>query len=107
MDTGIKHKIEQLVAHRETTYQLQAERAFLKTLRGGCSIPVFALARIENGQLNLKGGIISLDGQKMLKEHICGPLDTAEVLGAQLATTLLSQGGDRMLADIRRQMNIN
>lgn len=106
MEDGIKQKVRQLVADPEATYQLQAERAFLKTLRGGCSIPVFALARIENGQINLRGGIVSLDGKKILKEHICGPLDTAELLGTQMAEALLSQGGDQMLTEIRKQMNI-
>lgn len=107
MDAEAKQTIQKLVAHQESTYQLKAERAFLKTLRGGCSIPVFALARIENNQLNLRGGIISLDGQRMLREHICGPLETAEVIGQKLANSLLSQGGDKILAEIREQMNID
>jgi hydroxymethylbilane synthase len=105
LEAPIRQKIQQLVADKVTTYQLQAERAFLKTLRGGCSIPVFALAQIENKQINLRGGIISLDGNKMLKEQICGPLDTAELLGNQLAQSLLGQGGDQMLKEIRKQMN--
>ncbi len=107
MSAESKQKIHQMVAHQQTTYQLLAERAFLKTLRGGCSIPVFALARIENGQINLRGGIISLDGQQMLREHICGPFETAALLGEQLANSLLGQGGDRMLKEIREQMNTN
>lgn len=107
MDEAVKQKIQHLVAHEASTYRLTAERAFLKTLRGGCSIPVFALANIENNQLNLRGGIISLDGQRMLREHICGPLDTAEALGVKLAESLLGQGGDKMLAEIREQMNTN
>jgi len=106
LKAAVRQKIQQLVADPITTYQLKAERAFLKTLRGGCSIPVFALAQIENRQINLRGGIISLDGKKMLKEHICGPLDTAELLGIQLAESLLSQGGDQMLKEIRKQMNV-
>jgi len=106
LKAAVRQKIQQLVADPITTYQLKAERAFLKTLRGGCSIPVFALAQIENRQINLRGGIISLDGKKILKEHICGPLDTAELLGIQLAESLLSQGGDQMLKEIRKQMNV-
>ena len=107
MHEAVRKKIQHLVAHEETTYRLVAERAFLKTLRGGCSIPVFALANIENGQINLRGGIISLDGQRMLREHICGPLETAEMLGVKLAESLLSQGGDQILSEIRAQMNTN
>ena len=61
-----KETIRQLANHTETEICLLAERAYLKTLQGGCSIPVFGLATIENDQIVLDGGIISLDGQKML-----------------------------------------
>lgn len=107
MDSGKKARISSLLEHGSSAVQLKAERAFLRTMRGGCSIPVFGLATIENGQLNLRGGIISLDGQEVIREHICGPLDTAEVLGERLARAVLAQGGDRLLENIRKQMKID
>ena len=50
-----KEKVRSLVNHTATATQLRAERAYLKTLRGGCSIPVFALAQPEVDQLRLHG----------------------------------------------------
>jgi len=38
------------------------ERDFLKTLMGGCSTPISALAEIENNNVHFKGNIFSLDG---------------------------------------------
>jgi hydroxymethylbilane synthase len=106
-DIGQEKKgvIRRLINHPLTESRLLAERAFLKKLRGGCSIPVFALAELENRQLKLRGGIISLDGKELIKEHICGPLEAAAILGEKLAESILSQGGDRILQEIRQQMN--
>ena len=35
------------------------ERAFLKTLLGGCSAPISAVATIENGEVHFKGNVLS------------------------------------------------
>ncbi|MTI30915.1 hydroxymethylbilane synthase [Xanthovirga aplysinae] len=91
--------------HTETEYRLLAERAFLKKLQGGCSVPVFALATLKNQDLSITGGVLSLDGKEMLKENLKGSVDKAEELGDQLAGIILKKGGDRMLEEIRRQQN--
>jgi len=104
MEPELKMKINHWVADQESSQRLIAERAFLKTLRGGCSIPVFALAEVRSDQLLIRGGIISLDGRQMLREEISGPLNEGGDLGKQLAETLLGQGGEQILAEIRNQM---
>lgn len=98
--------IKELVSHTETESRLLAERSFLKTLRGGCSIPVFALANHDNGLLNITGGVISLDGQELIKENVTGKSEDAVVLGKQLALKILENGGDIVLEKIKKQMNI-
>lgn len=105
MESDHKDKIRQLVNHTETDLRLQAERAFLKTLRGGCSIPVFALATLESDQLHLQGGVISLDGQQMIKERVHGEKEKAGILGKQLAQLVLANGGDILLEKIKKQLN--
>ena len=45
-----KARIRELCNHAETEQQLLAERAFLRRLQGGCSIPVFGLASIISEQ---------------------------------------------------------
>lgn len=101
LDREKKEKVRSLVNDPATATQLRAERAYLKTLRGGCSIPVFALARQEAGHLRLEGGVVSLDGQALVMDQIQGPEVAAEQLGEQLAQQILDQGGEQILAEIR------
>lgn len=82
---------------------LLAERAFLKTLEGGCSIPVFALAVLDGSEITLTGGLVSLDGSNMLKMNRRGPANQAEIMGRELGFAILESGGREMLAEIRLQ----
>jgi hydroxymethylbilane synthase len=58
-----KEIISRWVNHPETENCVRAERSFLKTLQGGCSIPAFGYAHYEGNMITLKAGIISLDGK--------------------------------------------
>ena len=79
-----------------------AERAFLRTLEGGCSIPVFALAQLKGIAYTLVGGIVSLDGTKYLRKEISFTAADAEERGIELATALLKDGADVILAEIKK-----
>ena len=79
-----------------------AERAFLRTLEGGCSIPVFALAQLTGIAYTLVGGIVSLDGTKYLRKEISFTAEKAEERGIELATALLKDGADVILAEIKK-----
>ena len=99
----LKERIRVACNHEKTEQCLLTERAFLKTLQGGCSIPVFGLATMLNGnQIRFTGGIISLDGQEMLKENMTGT--DPELLGWQLANHILNIGGDKILEEIKRNL---
>lgn len=93
--------VRKLTNHEPTEACLTAERAFLRRLEGGCSIPVFALATGENDEITLTGGLISLDGNDLLRETFAGPTAQAEYLGNQLAEAILARGGDVVLQMIR------
>ncbi|MFD1815945.1 hydroxymethylbilane synthase [Pseudarcicella hirudinis] len=103
LDPVKKARIRELCNHQETEQQLLTERAYLRKLQGGCSIPVFGLAVQENNQLSITGGIVSLDGSKILKETLTG--ENPEALGLELAGKILSLGGDKILAEIKSQLN--
>ena len=79
-----------------------AERAFLRTLEGGCSIPVFALAVERDTDYLLTGGIVSLDGTKYLRKEIRFTSADAEQRGVELATALLKDGADGILREIKQ-----
>ncbi|GAB2530633.1 hydroxymethylbilane synthase [Rufibacter soli] len=89
--------------HKPTHICLAAERSYLRTMEGGCSIPSFALATLEGEQVKLQAGIISLDGQELIIENLAAPATEAESLGEQLANVVLSRGGDRILESIRKE----
>ncbi len=101
LDEEKKEWVRQHVNHPVTARQLRAERAFLRTLRGGCSIPVFAHAELAGSQLRIRGGVVSIDGQHLVVDQVEGPEVTAEALGEQLAQRVLQQGGKQILDEIR------
>ena len=97
-----KEIISRWVNHAETETCVRAERAFLRTLHGGCSIPAFGYAHYEGPMVTLKGGIISLDGQKIVKaKNSASPEDVKE-LGEAVAQEVLRNGGSEILNDIRQ-----
>jgi hydroxymethylbilane synthase len=97
-----KQAIRQLTNHAGTESCLLAERAYLRRLQGGCSIPIFALATLQTEEMMITGGLISLDGKQMLKETLWAPVSEAEKLGFALAEKIIHLGGDRILAEIRK-----
>lgn len=98
-------RIREMLNHAETETCLLAERQFLKTMDGGCSIPVFAMAKLEGATLEIMGGIISLDGSEHIRHQASGRLQDASSIGEQLATEVLSSGGDQILKEIKDQIN--
>ena len=105
LDSGLKAKIAEACNHKETSLRLRAERAYLSVLEGGCSIPVFALANISGDQLTLKGGIVSLDGNKRISIVVEGNANEPEKLGQELADEVFSVGGKTILDQIKKTLN--
>lgn len=95
--------IKKLINHPQTETCLLTERAFLKRLQGGCSIPVFGMATLHGDQIKMTGGIISLDGQELIKKTGTGSVSSPQELGTALADELLEAGADRILQEIKSQ----
>ncbi|MCY7349302.1 MAG: hydroxymethylbilane synthase [Cytophagaceae bacterium] len=104
LDEAKKSRIRALVNHPETEVCLLAERAFLRRLQGGCSIPVFGLATHDDGYITLTGGLISLDGDHLLSEYVVGSAAHAEGMGTALGDEILQLGGAQLLAEIKRSL---
>ena len=81
---------------------LLAERAYLRKLEGGCSIPAFGLAVLDKDILTLTVGLASLDGTTILRKTEQAPRQEAEQLGERLGNYILDNGGREMLVEIRR-----
>lgn len=104
LNPTLKFNIIEACHHEATGYRLLAERAYLRVLEGGCSIPVFALAEYQADKLTLKGGIVSLDGSKRIFNHVSGHVSQAEQLGKELAKLVLESGGDDILKKIKSDL---
>lgn len=87
--------------HPPTQQSILAERALMRRLEGGCQVPVGALGMVVDEQISLKAMVASLDGRKMIRDEVAGPLEQAEGLGVELAEKLLSQGADAILTEVR------
>jgi hydroxymethylbilane synthase len=96
-----KKIIRNTVNDPSTETCLLTERAFLRTLQGGCSIPVFGLARLEGNMIHLSGGVLSLNGKTMIRDDIQGARKDAEKIGVELAEKILGMGGEKILEEIR------
>jgi hydroxymethylbilane synthase len=103
LEPAKKEVLRQLLNHPASEVCLRAERAFLRYLQGGCSVPVFGLATATGGQLSVTGGIIRLDGSELLRRTRTGPEEQAEQLGTQLAQELIAAGAGEILAEIKAQ----
>lgn len=102
--------IRELIAavdHAPSRTAIQAERAFLKRLEGGCQVPIGALGRVEDGTLQLEGIVAGLDGTNAVRHAVTGSADEAAGLGNRLAEILLDQGAGDILRRARQEYGIN
>ena len=98
-DAAVLEQIK-VLEHRPTALRCLAERAFLRTLEGGCQVPIGVNSRFEGDELVLTGMVASLDGKQLIRDELRAPQDQAEDLGNRLAELLRSQGAGEILAKI-------
>ena len=84
---------------RSTRLCVEAERAFLARLGGGCDLPVGAHATLHSDDLVLHGMLASLDGRSVLRSTTRGRAADGAALGVALAEDLLASGGAGLLED--------
>lgn len=77
------------------------EREFLRTLEGGCSAPIGALAQIKDGTVSFVGVLFSLDGTQKHEVTKEVALADAKGLGVLCAEEILKKGGDKLMKQIR------
>ena len=87
--------------HHENTYKaVLAERALLKTLEGGCQVPIGAFAEAKQNGLFLNAMVGSLDGSLTFSKKMRGSKNNPEKLGNDLARDLLNAGARTILNQI-------
>jgi len=83
--------------HAPTRTAVEAERAFLEHLGGGCSVPIAAYARLADNQLIIEGMVASEDGTRLFRDKLRGDPAFPEEAGKRLAERLLAQGAEAIL----------
>ncbi|ESO89497.1 hypothetical protein LOTGIDRAFT_218866 [Lottia gigantea] len=117
--------------HNDTAIRCIAERAYLKKLEGGCSVPVCVQTELNDTELMIRGGVFSIGGQESVVDSLTVELpledtDTepqskyagimesdeipheaflkAENAGIELAEKLFKQGADEILKKTKKIM---
>jgi len=97
-----------VLEHRPTALRCLAERSFLRSLEGGCQVPIGVNSSFDSADnLVLIGMVASLDGKRLIRDQVQGSLADPEAIGIALAEKLRSQGAGEILqqifADVRPQ----
>ncbi|THH21019.1 hypothetical protein EW146_g486 [Bondarzewia mesenterica] len=101
------------LTHWQTQWKCLAERACLRVLEGGCSVPVGVHSSLEvlkdegerkrHARLELVGTITSITGDRHVQHEVLeevGSPEEAEDVGARLAQVLIETGGREILDEI-------
>jgi hydroxymethylbilane synthase len=85
--------LERLAAlnHGETEVCVRAERAMLDALDGSCQTPIGGYARLDDGQLHLRGLLAETDGRHMLTTERLGRIEDGVALGRDAGLELRSK----------------
>lgn len=93
------------ITHEPTEWACGAERACLRVLEGGCSVPVGVNTELVEGTLKITGCVTSLNGDRHVQhtlEESVKSLQEAEAVGARLATILKESGAAEILDEITK-----
>ena len=96
----IVNEIVRSIHHEDTYIAVLAERALLRTLEGGCQVPIGAFAEIKSTGLYLDALVGSLDGKLTFRKKVRGSKKYPEKLGIQLGKSLLKAGASEILDEI-------
>ncbi len=89
------------INHVPTWQAVNAERAFVGYLGGGCSAPISCIAAVEDGVLRITGMVSDRDGNKILKDYVEGDAANPEAVGRLLAEKMLRAGAKEIVDEIR------
>jgi hydroxymethylbilane synthase len=90
----------------ETEICTYIERQFLKTLEGGCTAPIGALAQYdeEKDTIEFKGVLFSIDGKQKIEIEKSVDISEWKKLGFHSAQEILNNGGAELMVEIKNQL---
>lgn len=88
--------------HAESSVCVEAERALMDAVGGGCSVPLGAYARVRGDRLELLAILAAADGKRLVREMREGSLSDPVALGRAVAEKLLATGGREILDSLAK-----
>lgn len=90
----------------ETEICTHIERQFLRTLEGGCTAPIGALAKYDEDtdEIDFKGVLLSIDGKQKLEINKKVDISEWKKLGFNSAQEILANGGKELMAKIKNEL---
>lgn len=92
--------------HIETEICTYIERQFLRTLEGGCTAPIGALANYNEKEdvIDFTGVLLSIDGVQKLEIKKSVDVSEWKKLGFHCAQEILNNGGSELMAEIKEKL---
>ena len=90
----------------ETEICTHIERQFLKTLEGGCTAPIGALATYNEKEdiIQFRGVLFSIDGKEKIEIEKSVPVEQWKKLGYESAQEILQNGGTLLMKKIKETL---
>ncbi len=102
-DTATRRAVHEL-NDEDTAIALEAERALVGALGGGCQLPLGGIALpTADGQLELSAIVISADGSHVLRRSAIGEMTVPHAVGGRVARMLLDAGAGAILDEVRKE----
>ncbi len=99
-DNHFAEELVQSIHHQNTFIAVTAERSLLRSLEGGCQVPIGAFAEVKSNGLYLDAMVGSLDGSITFRKKVRGRKDEPEKIGKSLARDLLKAGAKEILNEV-------
>ena len=92
--------------HIETEITTYIERQFLRTLEGGCTAPIGALAKFneKDETIHFQGVLFSIDGKEKIEVNKIVEVQEWKQLGYNAAQEIFENGGAKLMESIKEKL---
>jgi hydroxymethylbilane synthase len=94
-------ELAQALDNSEIRLQVEAERAFMRSLEGGCQVPMGIRSSMDEETLTLEGMVCGLEGKPFLTSKVSGKKVDAKKLVQKLVRDLQEDGAEEILSHLR------
>jgi len=100
-DDGEMAELVVALNHKPTWCSVLAERAFLRSLGGGCRAPIAALGEVSGDMLRLEGMVAGTASHEVLRGSADGSAGDPEGVGAELALRMFEMGASQLVNEVK------